>query len=191
MAVPPHCPKAELRNKLKKRRDSFVSTLSFFELTSFSEALAGRASAHIPDGAIVAAYRAIGSEMDPAPLVASLQLRGITLALPHVTRERGSLRFLRWLEEAPLEAGPFGLKQPPGDASEVVPDVILTPLLGFDRALRRIGYGAGFYDMAFARWPEARRIGLGWSVQCCDSIPVDPWDVPLHTVVTEKEIFSA
>ena len=53
--------------------------------------------------------------------------------------------------------------------------------------MRRLGQGAGFYDRAFARLPAALRIGLAWSVQEVDILPADPWDAPLHAVVTEKE----
>ena len=87
--------------------------------------------------------------------------------------------------------GAFGLLQPRSDAEEVSPDLILAPLVGFDRALRRIGQGAGFYDRAFARLPDARRIGLAWSVQEVDALPTDPWDVPLHAVATEREWIGA
>ena len=84
-------------------------------------------------------------------------------------------------------AGPFGLLQPPGDAEEVVPDLILTPLVAFDRTLARLGQGAGHYDRAFARFPNARRIGVAFSVQQVDRLPTDPWDMPLHAIITERE----
>jgi 5-formyltetrahydrofolate cyclo-ligase len=184
MAVPPTSPKAMLRQALKQRRQGFVLDTDIVEA---AKAMAELALPHLTDAPIVSAYLAINGEIDPMPLVRQLARRGVTIALPHVTGARDALRFLAWEPDSRLEDGPFGLRQPPAEAREVEPDVILAPLLGFDSALNRIGFGAGHYDRAFAHFPHARRIGLAWSVQACDSIPVDPWDVPLHAVATEQD----
>jgi 5-formyltetrahydrofolate cyclo-ligase len=119
------------------------------------------------------------------PLLEALADAGRVTALPHVKSRQDTPRFLVWKPGDALTDGPFGLKQPFYDACEVSPDVILTPLLGFDFALNRIGYGAGHYDRAFAAHPDATRIGLAWAIQQCDALPVDPWDVSLHAVATE------
>ena len=76
---------------------------------------------------------------------------------------------------------------PPRDAGAVIPDIILVPLIGFDRGLHRLGQGAGYYDRASATLPDARRIGLAWSVQEWPALPQDDWDVPLHAVATERD----
>ena len=96
------------------------------------------------------------------------------------------MRFLAWQTEAALEAGPFGLSQPAADAAELRPDIILTPMLAFDDKFDRLGQGAGYYDGAFARFPDAWRVGVAWSVQRVADLPVDPWDVKLHAIVTEQ-----
>lgn len=136
---------------------------------------------------MAAFYVAVGSEVDLMPLLSRAAARGTTLALPHIAARDAPMRFLRWQSGAPLAVGAFGLRQPPSDADEVVPDLIVTPLLGFDRHMARIGQGAGFYDRAFTALPDARRIGVAWGVQEVDRLPVDPWDVPLHAVATERE----
>ena len=184
MAVPPTA-KTDLRKAAKAARAAHVASLSPAEQCAAFVMLAGQVEAHIGDARVVAAYLAIGSEIDPLPLIDHLVRAGKTLALPHVTARRGSLRFLRWEPGDPLPAGPMGLRQPHADAPEVVPDVILTPLLAFDDALDRLGYGAGHYDMAFARLSDARRIGLAWEAQRVEQLPHDAWDVPLHAVATE------
>ena len=79
--------------------------------------------------------------------------------------------------------------EPAGGA--VTPDVIVAPLIAFDRAMNRLGQGGGYYDRAFARFPDALRIGLAWSAQEIDMIPADPWDLPLHMVMTEVELIEA
>jgi 5-formyltetrahydrofolate cyclo-ligase len=176
MAVPPTSPKAELRKRLKNIRDGFVLTK---QKPDFSEL-----DASILTASCVAGYIAIGSEIDPRSLLQTVANTGAVVALPHVTSRAAPLRFLAWKPGTPLIPGPFGLLQPPADAAELSPDVILTPLLGFDLSLARIGYGAGHYDRAFAQFPQAHRIGLAWDCQQVDRIPVDEWDVPLHAVLT-------
>ena len=96
------------------------------------------------------------------------------------------MRFLAWETEAALVAGPHGLSQPAAHAIELRPDIILTPLLAFDAKLNRLGQGAGYYDRAFERFPDAWRIGVAWSVQQVAELPTEPWDIPLHAVVTEQ-----
>lgn len=138
-------------------------------------------------GMIVASYVPMGGEADPALLAAAAVRHGCTLALPHVVDRPTPLRFLAWRGEDTLIEGPFGLRQPADHPDEVAPDLILTPLVAFDRTLARLGQGAGHYDRAFVRFPDARRIGVAFSVQAVDHLPTDPWDVPLHAIITERE----
>ncbi|SEN22358.1 5-formyltetrahydrofolate cyclo-ligase [Sphingomonas gellani] len=137
-------------------------------------------------GLIVASYHPVGGEADPAALVAAARDAGCAMALPHVIDRETPLRFLQW-DGGALSAGPFGLSQPASIAQEVPPDIILTPLVGFDRRGNRLGQGAGHYDRAFAAYPAAWRIGIALSVQEVEALTPDPWDVPLHAVATEKE----
>jgi 5-formyltetrahydrofolate cyclo-ligase len=137
-------------------------------------------------GLVVASYLAIGSEADPAPFVAAARAAGCRLALPHVVDRATPLRFVAADTHA-LVAGPFGLRQPDASAPELVPAIILTPLVGFDGAGNRIGQGAGHYDRAFATYPAAWRVGIALSVQRVDAIAADPWDVPLHAIATELD----
>ena len=142
-------------------------------------------------GTTVASYVATGGEADPSPLARAAADAGCVIALPHVTSREEPLRFLAWEDEAALAAGPFGLMQPDEHAPELRPDIILTPLVGFDAALGRLGQGAGHYDRAFAAFPDAKRIGVAYSMQRVDSLPADPWDVPLHAIVTEHGWITA
>lgn len=142
--------------------------------------------ARLHEGLVVASYIPLGSEADPTPLAAAARAAGATLALPHVAQRDGEMRFLAWIDSDPLAPGAYGIRQPDGDAREVYPDIVLTPLVAFDDALNRLGQGAGYYDRAFARLPDAWRLGIAWSVQQLLMIDCDPWDVPLHAVVTER-----
>ena len=138
-------------------------------------------------GLTVASYVPMGSEADPSPLARAAVEAGCVIALPHVTRRSEPMRFLAWDSEDDLIPGVFGLHQPHHESPALAPDIILTPLVAFDRKLNRLGQGAGYYDGAFAAFPRAWRVGIAWSVQRVDALPVDAWDVPLHAVATERE----
>lgn len=171
--------KSALRAHLRATRDAFPPRPFAPPTTAFT--------ARLTPGLILASYIPIANEADPAPLLALALHQGCRLALPHVTSRRQPLRFLAWSEDAPLVPGPFGLSQPAADQPELAPEIILTPLLGFDRHGNRLGQGAGHYDRAFAAHPHAWRVGIAWSVQEIDALTPDPWDIPLHAIATEKE----
>ncbi len=142
--------------------------------------------AQLRPGLTVACYIPIGSEADPTPLAMAARAAGCALALPHVTSRDAPIRFQHWDDESALVAGPMGLRQLDAAMPEVVPDIVLTPLLAFDDALNRLGQGAGHYDRAFAAHPQAWRLGVAWSCQRLPTLDTDSWDVPLHAVVTEQ-----
>lgn len=170
--------KRELRARLRARRAAALRTTIPVPV-AFRERLA--------PGLIVASYMPVGSEADPTPFAAAAVQSGCVLALPHVVDRATPIRFLAWEVEAALAAGPFGLSQPPEHARELTPDIILTPLVGFDRHGNRIGQGAGHYDRAFATYPDAWRVGLALGVQEVDRLAPDPWDVPLHAIATDTK----
>ena len=191
MAVPPHRParmdKAELRRLLRTRRRGFLAGLDPRDLAALHRDLVLRLAPRLAGARIVSAYVATGGEIDPLEILLHAAGMGMRTALPRVESREEPMSFRCWTPGDELVSGPLGLTQPAAAAAVCEPDLILTPLLGFDRALGRIGQGAGFYDRAFAAHPHARRIGLAWSVQEVDAIPIDPWDVPLHGLATERE----
>lgn len=171
--------KQALRRELRAARSRTASTGPIRVDRAFRARLA--------PGMVVASYVPVGAEADPAPLVQAAEQAGCTLALPHVVDKATPLRFLAWHTGMALLAGPFGLAQPVASADVLRLDIILTPLVGFDRRGHRLGQGAGHYDRAFADLPNAWRIGVAWSMQEVASLPTDPWDVPLHAIATERE----
>lgn len=184
--------KSELRLMLRARRRAFVTGLaSGADRRELELAMSRQVLARLGSATTLAAYLSNGGEVDPLPALEAAGQQGLLTALPHISDRETPMRFLRWNPGDPFVDGPFGLRQPLDGAPELFPDLILTPLVGFDRGMRRLGQGAAFYDRAFASLPEARRIGLAWSVQEVDRLPADPWDVPLHAVATEKEWIEA
>ena len=185
-SVPEGEDKANLRKYFRAQRDAFVAGLSPSEQQLVFSRLPSPLEQLCQPGSVVAGYIAIGSEADPARLLAEAAKRGCTIALPHVTSKVSPMRFLAWTEGEPLEQGPFGLSQPRADAPEVKPDLVFVPLLAFDSRLMRLGQGAGHYDRALSMLEYSAAIGIAWSTQQTDILPSDPWDVPLDAVLTEK-----
>jgi 5-formyltetrahydrofolate cyclo-ligase len=139
-----------------------------------------------PPGSRIAGYWPMGTEIDIRPALHAYAARGHGLALPVTPRRGERLRFRAWQVGAPLVAGPFGTRQPPPEAEEVEPDLLLVPLLAFDAAGRRLGYGAGYYDRTLAALAMAPRIGVGFAAQEVPEVPAGPDDVPLALVATER-----
>lgn len=183
--------KAMLRRIFRARRDQFVTGLPDLTFAAQASALSARVIARLAGTRCVAGFVAIGSEADPAPILAEAARRGIEIALPWVDKLSEPMRFLSWKPGDPLEPGPFGLMQPGADAPEVVPDLVLVPLLAFDRYGGRLGQGAGYYDRALAELRAVRTIGVAWSVQEIDRVPLDPWDVPIEAIATECDWIEA
>ncbi|MCZ8186778.1 MAG: 5-formyltetrahydrofolate cyclo-ligase [Beijerinckiaceae bacterium] len=136
-----------------------------------------------PGAGLVAGYVALRDEFDPAPLLATLAAGGFRLALPRMTAE--GLAFHAHELGSPLEKGAFGVAEPPARAPLVEPEVILAPLVAFDRRGNRLGFGKGFYDRAFAAHPEAMRIGIAFAVQEVPEVPAEAHDLPLAAILTE------
>ena len=139
-------------------------------------------------GLTFAAYLPIRDEVDLTAAIAALDSRGHAVVLPAVIGP--GLAFRRYRPGDALVVGAFGTRFPAADAAELPPDVMLLPLAAFDRAGGRIGYGGGFYDRAVARLrADGVRpclIGAAFSVQEVNSIPLEPHDVPLDLVATER-----
>ena len=180
--------KIELRNELRARRDAFFAGLDSAALRLAFRTPPTPLKELIDRASCIAGYRPMGSEADPGALLAYAVETGKTIALPFVERRSVPMRFLAWTPGETLIRGQWGLEQPDiATAPEVEPDLFLAPLLGFDRRLQRLGQGAAYYDRAFAGYPDAVRVGVAWHVQEVDLVPDDPWDMPLHAVLTERE----
>lgn len=137
----------------------------------------------------VSAYYPVGSEIDPRPLYAALLARGLAGGLPVVAGKGKPLRFRRWRPGEALVPGVLGIGVPPSDAPEVEPDLLLVPLLAFDRRGYRLGYGGGFYDRTLAVLRERGKVlavGVGFADQEVASVPSGPGDQRLDGIATER-----
>jgi 5-formyltetrahydrofolate cyclo-ligase len=147
----------------------------------------------INSSTVVAGYAPIRSEIDPVPLMQSLARQGAALAMPAIARPDAALAFRAWKQGEALVPGAFGISEPSATAAEVVPDIVLVPLVAFDRAGHRIGYGAGYYDRtleALRRHKTLVAVGLAFTVQEIPQVPALPHDVRLDYVLTETDLFD-
>ncbi|SDF54580.1 5-formyltetrahydrofolate cyclo-ligase [Limimonas halophila] len=140
-------------------------------------------------GATVSAYWPMGDEIDPRPAITALYERGHTIGLPVMQGADTPLVFRQWWPDAPLADGGFGTRMPTEAAPVVTPEVLLVPLLAFNGAGYRLGYGGGFYDRTLEKLrgenPATLAVGLAYSGQRVDDLPVGPYDQPLDAIVTE------
>jgi 5-formyltetrahydrofolate cyclo-ligase len=98
-----------------------------------------------------------------------------------------------WQWDEPLAEGVWGLREPKPEAAPVEPDILLVPLLAFDRAGHRIGYGAGYYDLTIAQLRGRKAIvaiGLAFAAQEIAAVPATPRDARLDLVLTEREVID-
>jgi len=157
--------KAALRHEAAARRDALPPQ----ERQAAAETIASRTFPRsLAPGAIVSGFMPFRSEISPLPLMRALADAGAALALPVVAGRGKPLVMRAWRRGDELAAGVWGLRQPKPDAPEVDPDVLLVPLLAFDRTGYRIGYGAGFYDMTIDRLRRRKpvtAIGIAFAVQ--------------------------
>lgn len=147
---------------------------------------------NLPIDKIVAGYIAVNSEMDPAPILQFLAAQKTSLCLPVVTATDQPMQFREYIiGDELIQNDLFPFPEPAIDRKIITPQVLLIPLLGFDRAGNRIGSGKGFYDRTLAVLRAQNKntlaIGLGYAEQETDEITVQPHDQPLNFVVTPRE----
>lgn len=179
--------KAELRKRLRFRRASHVAAMARWERDIVFAHPPSPLLELLTDHKVVAIHAPQGDEPDIARIGAALIEAGHSLALPRLHEARGVMDFAAYAPGDLLAATRYGLSHPAADAATLTPDAILCPLIGFDRAMARLGQGGGYYDRAFAAYPDAIRIGVAWSVQECDAIPQEIHDIALNAVLTERE----
>lgn len=173
--------KADLRRTAGKRRDAAADNA----VAATDRFLA---AVSVLPGAAISGYWPMRSEIDPRPVMTALAARGHPLGLPVVVGKGRPLVFRAWRPGDELMAGSFGTQVPGIDQKEVVPHLLLVPLLAFDRAGYRLGYGGGFYDRTLAALRAvgpAVAVGLAFSAQEVKSVPHDATDARLDWIVTE------
>lgn len=148
-------------------------------------------------------YLAFGNEVSADELMAQCRAQGQATYVPLVQPDH-TLKFAPITNSTPIVQNRYGIREPELDDETCLPatslDVVIVPLLGFDRQCNRMGMGGGYYDRTFAHKRQADNahsattlpllIGVAFDCQCVDSVFPDWWDVPLDHVVTERQTYS-
>ena len=140
-------------------------------------------------GRPLAGYMPIRSEIDPLAVMAEMARHG-PVAVPVIQGAGKALKFRAWAPGCALEPGPFGAMVP-ASGDWLTPEVLIVPLVAFDRHGGRLGYGGGFYDRTLQALRAARptlAVGYAYAAQEADSLPLEPTDQPLDAIVTEAEL---
>ncbi|MEQ8707653.1 MAG: 5-formyltetrahydrofolate cyclo-ligase [Rhodospirillales bacterium] len=141
----------------------------------------------------VAFYWPMRSEADLRPLMTRLAGEGRVVALPRMTGQGKPLQFHLFTDEESLVAGDFGVLEPAAAADRVVPDVVIAPMLAFDSAGFRLGYGGGFYDRTLAQLRSAGNIlalGVAYDGLRVSEVPRDEFDQRLDAVITDAAVYE-
>lgn len=139
---------------------------------------------------IVSAYWPFRGEPDLRGLMEQITADGGRCALPVVVERGRPLIFRDWRQGEKLERGVWNIPVPVS-GKEVVPDVVIAPVVGFDPGCYRLGYGGGFYDRTLAALPGKPRIfGVGYMQAAIPTIHPQPHDIPMDMVVTEEGVVS-
>jgi 5-formyltetrahydrofolate cyclo-ligase len=182
--------------KAALRQTAYTARKAAFAARAETGAVAA-ATAHLlaeigpAQGHIVTGYMPIRTELDPLPAMTALHGQGARIAVPVIAGKGKPLDFREWTPGCPLVEGPFGALIPEG-GDWLTPDTLIVPLVGFDNACNRLGYGGGFYDRTLARLmarAPTRAIGFAFAAQELPPLPVEPTDIPLDCIVTEAGIF--
>jgi 5-formyltetrahydrofolate cyclo-ligase len=143
-------------------------------------------SVPLAPGDIVAGYWRIKDEMDCQPILVRLMDSFQPVCLPVVLGDQQPLELRLWEQGTPLYEAGFGTLAPSELSPQVEPDVIVMPLLGYDKRGTRLGYGGGYYDRTLKRLSKRPRlVGIAFAAQELDDIPREAHDVPLDLIITE------
>ena len=183
--------KAGLRRRIRTQRDALSPEWRDAASTAILQRLCSLPEVDL--GACVLSYCPFGAEVAIGPLNRAVLERGGTLLLPRVDPASRLLGIFRVGDlDRDLIPGTWGILEPDPQRCAPVPDPapgwILVPGLAFDRAGRRLGYGAGYYDRLLGRLPGVPRIAVAFSIQVVDQVPVDAHDLPVDILVTETQL---
>ena len=142
----------------------------------------------LPAASVVAGVWPMPGEIDLRPLMRTLHVHGHRIVLPETPPRGHPLLFRLWFPGAAMQAGRFGTVHPTGPL--LAPDVVLVPLVAFDRQGMRLGYGGGYYDRTLAGLPGVLTVGCGFAAQEMPAVPCGAHDRKLDVIATERGVID-
>tara|TARA_B100001057_G_scaffold335433_1_gene336120 strand:- start:1809 stop:2354 length:546 start_codon:yes stop_codon:yes gene_type:complete len=140
-------------------------------------------------GKIIGGYYPYNNELDCSEILKKFDDKNYLITLPKI-KNNFKMDFFEWTPEEPLTVNKYGIPEPTSRKSRN-PDIILVPLLAYDKNLNRVGYGGGFYDRYIKKMKKKKNfilIGLAYSFQKVKKIPTNKHDMKLDFIITEKNV---
>ena len=138
-------------------------------------------------------YYPIKDEVDITSLMFNIYDNNSIACLPVIKNKGEALVFAKWTPDSILTAKKWGILEPL-KVEELIPDIMLIPLVAFDRTGTRLGYGGGYYDKTIVlikkQKPNVQLVGIGYAMQECEQLPFEDGDQKLNAVITEKEFIK-
>ena len=142
---------------------------------------------------IIAGYYPSNYEVDILNFLEKASKKKFRIVLPVIDSSK-TMSFKSWVFKEPLYVNKFGILEPKDTKKEIIPDLIMVPLVAFDERPNRIGYGKGYYDRSLQKINKTKKktisLGIAYSFQKCGSIPVNKHDFKLDYIFTERGIIS-
>ena len=179
--------KKNLRKKLINiRRNNFVDqTISFVRFNKILKKY------NLKKNIYIGGYYPVNSEISCLDVLKILEKKNFKISLP-ITKKNNNMDFYEWSFQDSLRVSHQGIPEP-NTKKKVIPDVLIVPLVGFDRYKFRLGYGGGFYDRYVAKILKFKKIltvGFAFSFQEISKIPINIFDQKLNFILTDKDIIK-
>ena len=170
----------KIRKKIKKKNNQidFKQIMKILKIEKMTKKTIG-------------GYYPINFEIDDLQLLKKLEKKKFNISLP-VVKKNNQMNFYKWSFSDLLKVNKYGIPEPE-NKDIVYPDVILVPLVAFDKNLNRLGYGGGYYDRLIEKLSKKKniiKIGLAFSIQEIDKVPINMYDQKLDYIVTNKHIIK-
>ena len=167
--------KVRKKNKLKKNFINFESILKILKKEKNS-------------GKIIGGYYPYNYEIDAISILEKFEKYKYKISLPKIKRNY-RMDFFDWSSKDPLTINRYGIPEPISN-KVIYPNILLVPIVAFDKNFNRVGYGGGFYDRYIKKIKKNKKIltiGLAYSFQKVTEIPLNKYDIKLDFIVTEKD----
>ena len=168
----------KIRKKINNKNTNFSYSKAYKEIRKY-----------ISKKKIIGGYYPVNHEINILDFLNKLEIKGHKLSLP-VIKKNNEMDFYRWSKNDLLKLNDYGIPEPEKN-KKVFPDILLVPLVAFDSRLYRIGYGGGYYDRYIEKYLNKKnllKIGIAYSCQKINKVPVNNYDKKLDIIITEKYV---